>query len=124
VRGRPLYVFHKNLMDHIGAMSSFTVRAHRDPFPRCFEPMSAVWSLQVLERYKVRSLPSTLANPSRKIQGNVLGHWDIPPLLFCTCNGSFFQATSFPLHSTDSLPAVWLDAFVAQNRAPPCMPAA
>ena len=54
VRGHPLYVYHKNLLDHIGALSSFAVRPERLPFPRCFDSMAAVWSIHTKERFNVR----------------------------------------------------------------------
>lgn len=60
MRGHPLYVYHKNLLDHIGMHSSFAIRPDRLPFPRCYESMSKVWSLHQLERFNV-SLSSASA---------------------------------------------------------------
>ena len=60
VRGHPLYVYHKNLLDHIGMHSSFAIRPDRLPFPRCYESMSKVWSIHPLERFNV-SLSSASA---------------------------------------------------------------
>lgn len=56
MRGHPLYVYHKNLLDHIGTHSSFAVRPDRLPFPRCFDPMAHVWSIHALERFNVWAL--------------------------------------------------------------------
>lgn len=56
VRGRQLYVYHKNLLDHIGSHSSFTVRAQRPQFPQCFESMASVWSLNTVEKFDVSTL--------------------------------------------------------------------
>ena len=56
MRGHPLYVYHKNLLDHIGTHSSFAIRPDRLPFPQCFESMAKVWSIHALERFNV-SLP-------------------------------------------------------------------
>ena len=53
VRGHPLYVYHRNLLDHIGALSSFAVRPERLPFPRCFDSMATVWSIHTKERFNV-----------------------------------------------------------------------
>ncbi len=55
VRGRHQYVYHKNLLDHMGEESSFAVRASRPPFPRCFASMADVWSIQAEERFQVSS---------------------------------------------------------------------
>ena len=57
VRGRPLYVYHANLLDHIGALSSFAVRPARLPFPRCYDSMAAVWSIHAKERFNVSPPP-------------------------------------------------------------------
>ena len=54
VRGRQQYVYHKNLLDHVGEQSSFAVRAERLPFPRCFASMADVWSIQGDERFQVK----------------------------------------------------------------------
>ena len=53
MRGHPLYVYHQNLLDHIGMHSSFAIRPDRLPFPRCYESMSKVWSIHPLERFNV-----------------------------------------------------------------------
>ncbi len=53
VRGHPLYVYHKNLLDHIGTHSSFAIRPDRLPFPQCFDSMAKVWSIHPLERFNV-----------------------------------------------------------------------
>lgn len=53
VRGKTQYVYHKNLLDHVGEHSSFAVRAKRLPFPRCFASMADVWSIQNEERFQV-----------------------------------------------------------------------
>ena len=58
VRGHPLYVYHRNLLDHIGALSSFAVRPERLPFPRCFDSMATVWSIHTKERFNVRPSPA------------------------------------------------------------------
>lgn len=54
-RGRRLAVFRHNLLDHIGARSSFTVRANRPEWPRCYHPMSQIWSLGKREKFNVRT---------------------------------------------------------------------
>ena len=51
-RGRAVYVYHKNLLDHLGAHSSFSVRADRPAFPACFQSMADVWSLHAKERFQ------------------------------------------------------------------------
>ena len=51
-KGRPIYVYHKNLLDHLGAHSSFSVRAERPAFPACFASMADVWSLHAKERFQ------------------------------------------------------------------------
>ena len=56
-RGRLLAIFRVNLLDHIGARSSFAVRAARPEWPRCFHPMSGIWSLAKSEQFNVSSLP-------------------------------------------------------------------
>lgn len=53
VKGRPTAVFRYNLLDHIGAVSSFDVRVNRPAFPGCYEEMDTVWSLHDSERFKV-----------------------------------------------------------------------
>ena len=50
-KSRPIYVYHKNLLDHLGAHSSFSVRADRPAFPACFQSMADVWSLHARERF-------------------------------------------------------------------------
>lgn len=64
VRGRQQYVYHKNLLDHVGAQSSFAIRAERMPFPRCFDSMANVWSIQAQERFQV-------SKPARGCQAHV-----------------------------------------------------
>lgn len=54
MRGHPLYVYHKNLLDHIGTHSSFAIRPDRLPFPQCYDSMAKVWSIHPLERFNVR----------------------------------------------------------------------
>lgn len=41
-------------MSHLGTVSSFEVRPDRPEWPRCYESMSAVWSLQSYERFAKR----------------------------------------------------------------------
>ncbi|EIE24399.1 hypothetical protein COCSUDRAFT_61824 [Coccomyxa subellipsoidea C-169] len=63
VRGRQQYVYHKNLLDHVGAQSSFAVRAERMPFPRCFDSMANVWSIQAQERFQAAACPNSDLSP-------------------------------------------------------------
>ncbi|BDA42972.1 hypothetical protein COCOBI_03-8650 [Coccomyxa sp. Obi] len=63
VRGRKQYVYHKNLLDHMGEESSFAVRAKRLPFPRCFASMADVWSIQNDERFQAAACPGTDLSP-------------------------------------------------------------
>lgn len=49
------YVYYRNLLDHMGTQSSFSVRADRHPFPGCFQSMSDIWSLDAQERFQVSS---------------------------------------------------------------------
>lgn len=49
-----IYVYHKNLLDHMGAHSSFSVRVDRPAFPACFESMADVWSLHTKEHFQAR----------------------------------------------------------------------
>ena len=51
-KSHPIYVYHKNLLDHLGAHSSFSVRADRPAFPACFQSMADVWSLHAKERFQ------------------------------------------------------------------------
>ena len=51
-RSHSLYIYSRNLLDHLGAKSSFSVRVDRLPFPRCFDSMADVWSLDPRERFK------------------------------------------------------------------------
>ena len=53
-KGRPLAVYRSNLLDHIGAQSSFAVRTNRLPWPGCFDSMATVWSLHKSERFQVQ----------------------------------------------------------------------
>ncbi|CAL5222351.1 g4702 [Coccomyxa viridis] len=59
VRGHPLYVYHKNLLDHIGTHSSFAIRPDRLPFPQCFDSMAKVWSIHPLERFNAAACGHT-----------------------------------------------------------------
>lgn len=83
-RGRHLAVYRHNLLDHIGAQSSFASRAVRPGWPRCFHPMSDIWSLAKTEKFNVRPfiplpLPSLLLLylPARAISGSFCSHPDL-----------------------------------------------
>lgn len=52
-RRRPMAAYKYNLLEHIGTVSSFTVRVDRPSFPRCYESMADVWSLAKAERFQV-----------------------------------------------------------------------
>lgn len=52
-RRRPMAAYRYNLLEHIGAVSSFTVRVDRPSFPKCYESMADVWSLAKAERFQV-----------------------------------------------------------------------
>ena len=52
-RRRPMAAYRYNLLEHIGTVSSFTVRVDRPAFPKCYEPMATVWSLSKAERFQV-----------------------------------------------------------------------
>ena len=67
VRGHPLYVYHKNLLDHIGTHSSFAIRPDRLPFPQCFDSMAKVWSIHPLERFNVS--PPSISGYLRFLMG-------------------------------------------------------
>ncbi|CAK0787359.1 hypothetical protein CVIRNUC_010579 [Coccomyxa viridis] len=69
VRGHPLYVYHKNLLDHIGALSSFAVRPERLPFPRCFDSMATVWSIHTKERFNDKACGHTDLSPCPRDDG-------------------------------------------------------
>lgn len=43
-----------NVLNHLGAISSFAVRPDRPGWPGCWAPMSSVWSLALSERYNRR----------------------------------------------------------------------
>ena len=51
---RPMAVYKYNLLEHMGKVSSFTVRVDRPDFPKCYESMADVWSLSRAERFQVR----------------------------------------------------------------------
>ncbi|KAA6429434.1 MAG: hypothetical protein FRX49_00828, partial [Trebouxia sp. A1-2] len=51
-RRRPMAAYRYNLLEHIGAVSSFTVRVERPAFPNCYESMADVWSLARAERFQ------------------------------------------------------------------------
>ena len=48
--GRVL-VYRYNLMEHVGEVSTFAVRPGRPEWPRCYDPMSEVWSLGAAETF-------------------------------------------------------------------------
>lgn len=62
-KGRPLAVYRSNLLDHIGAQSSFAVRTNRLPWPGCFESMATVWSLHKSERFQLSKCPNSDISP-------------------------------------------------------------
>ncbi len=64
-RRRPMAAYRYNLLEHIGAVSSFKVRVDRPAFPKCYESMADVWSLAKAERFQV-----------------------MPEERFCPCNGT------------------------------------
>ena len=64
-RRRPMAAYRYNLLEHIGAVSSFKVRVDRPAFPKCYESMADVWSLARAERFQV-----------------------MPEERFCPCNGT------------------------------------
>jgi len=64
-RRRPMAAYRYNLLEHIGAVSSFKVRVDRPAFPKCYESMADVWSLARAERFQV-----------------------MPEEHFCPCNGT------------------------------------
>ena len=69
MRGHPLYVYHKNLLDHIGTHSSFAIRPDRLPFPQCYDSMAKVWSIHPLERFNVSlSPPFCWATPRHLVE--------------------------------------------------------
>lgn len=49
-----------NLLEHMGKVSSFTVRVDRPDFPTCYESMADVWSLSKAERFQVNFLQQWL----------------------------------------------------------------
>ena len=51
---RPMAAYKYNLLEHMGKVSSFTVRVDRPDFPKCYESMADVWSLSRAERFQVR----------------------------------------------------------------------
>ncbi|KFM29335.1 Alpha-1,3-mannosyl-glycoprotein 4-beta-N-acetylglucosaminyltransferase C [Auxenochlorella protothecoides] len=51
---RPYAVYRYNVLNHLGAISSFAVRPDRPGWPGCWAPMSSVWSLALSERYNRR----------------------------------------------------------------------
>ena len=52
-RRRPMAAYKYNLLEHIGTVSSFSVRVDRPSFPKCYESMADVWSLAKNERFQV-----------------------------------------------------------------------
>ena len=52
-RRRPMAAYKYNLLEHIGTVSSFTVRVDRPSFPGCYESMADVWSIAKNERFQV-----------------------------------------------------------------------
>ena len=57
---RQMAAYKYNLLEHMGKVSSFTVRVDRPNFPRCYESMADVWSLSKAERFQVRLVSKQL----------------------------------------------------------------
>ena len=53
---RPMAAYRYNLLEHMGKVSSFTVRVDRPDFPKCYASMGDAWSLSKAERFQVRML--------------------------------------------------------------------
>ena len=117
MRGHPLYVYHRNLLDHIGALSSFAVRAARLPFPRCYDSMAAVWSIHAKERFNVSLCLARRCCTCRVFcQLRATAHPGISVQSLCTVTGVYMYVASDvrkqtlfaePMlgHSCDRLPA-------------------
>ena len=78
-QGRQEYVYKYNLFDHIGAVSTFSVRPERAAFPRCFGEMASVWTLPKHETFRRRVCRSSDVSPCRAEPGArddlPLGQW-------------------------------------------------
>jgi hypothetical protein len=59
VQGRFLAVYKYNLFDHIGTVSSFTVRPNRPKWPGCFDNMSRAYVVGVPPHAMWRSAAPT-----------------------------------------------------------------
>ena len=46
---RKLIVYRYNLFEHLGAVSTFSIRPRRPSWPGCYAPMSSAWSLTAVE---------------------------------------------------------------------------
>ncbi|DBA98364.1 TPA: hypothetical protein ACH3X3_012380 [Trebouxia sp. C0006] len=62
-RRRPMAAYRYNLLEHIGAVSSFKVRVDRPAFPKCYESMADVWSLARAERFQEKKCPNSDLSP-------------------------------------------------------------
>ena len=52
---RTQYIYEHNLLDHIGSVSSFSFkRPERPEWPGCFQPLAAVWSFALIEKFDLQ----------------------------------------------------------------------
>ena len=51
---RKLIVYRYNLFEHLGAVSTFSIRPRRPSWPGCYAPMSSAWSLTAVEKFDER----------------------------------------------------------------------
>ena len=74
-RRRPMAAYKYNLLEHMGQVSSFTVRVDRPDFPKCYAPMADAWSLSKAERFQVgKAAVPVHFRPHPFPQGSNLGY--------------------------------------------------
>ena len=88
--GRRVLVYRYNLMEHVGEVSTFAVRPGRPEWPRCYDPMSEVWSLGAAETFDDARCASQDVSPCLPGYGVHVDRW----------NGDTPSATDFPWLAT------------------------
>jgi len=73
--GRGVVVYRYNLMEHVGEVSTFAVRPERPRWPRCYEPMSSVWSLGRAETFDEKRCAESDVSPCGRSRGVDLEKW-------------------------------------------------
>jgi hypothetical protein len=92
--GRRVLVYRYNLMEHVGEVSTFAVRPGRPKWPRCYDPMSEVWSLGAAEKFDDARCASQDVSPCLPGYGVHVDRW----------NGDTPDAAEFPWLATRRSP--------------------